>query len=183
MLAGAHSSLATFLLVAVLRLVAADPWHFLLGRHGGEEVTGWAERRSPRAGRALARTRRMVARVGVAAVAVRPCGPVMAAAGACRLSPLRVAAANMAGTVAYVMMTYAVGRAAASPLDGALERWPTHVLALGVVALGLAAVLGRRRWRRSVDGKADPGSGPDGSSAVVVGADVVDTLEGGAAES
>nr|MDQ3575776.1 hypothetical protein [Actinomycetota bacterium] len=53
-LAASHSPLAAFVLVAVLRLVAADPWHFLLGRHGGEEVMGWTERRSPRAGRALA---------------------------------------------------------------------------------------------------------------------------------
>lgn len=114
-MAASHAPLITFLVVGVLRLVAADPWHFLIGRHGGDELTTWAGWRSLRAGRAILRAQRMLARVGVALVAVRPCGPVLVAAGACRLSPLRVAAANVSGTAAYVLATYLLGRTVATP--------------------------------------------------------------------
>jgi len=148
--ASSHTPLATFLLVGVLRLVAADPWHFLLGRHGGEQLTAWAGRRSLRAGRAMVRARRMVSRVGVAVVAVRPSGPVLVAAGACRLSPLRVAAANVTGTAAYVLATYFLGQSVADPLDAAVEplAWAPLGVPVLVVLLLLVVVwrcLSRRR--------------------------------------
>lgn len=146
--AASSAPLVTFLLVGVLRLVAADPWHFLLGRHGGDELTAWAGRRSLRAGRAMVRAQRMVSRVGVTVVAVRPCGPVLVAAGACRLSPTRVAVANVTGTAAYVLATYLLGRTVADPLDRAFALLSPEVLAAAVVAVGIviAARWCRGRW-------------------------------------
>lgn len=100
----------TFFVVAVARLVIADPRYFLLGRQFGTRLEDRIRRRSPRAGAALEGARAVVARAGLLAVVVRPVGSVLAAAGACRLRPLPTALADLAGTVAHVFLVYQGGR-------------------------------------------------------------------------
>ncbi len=146
-LASSKAPLWAFLAIGLLRLAAADPWHFLLGRHGGEQVTAWTETRSPRLARTLVRTQRFVGRLGVAAVALRPNGPVLAAAGACRLSPVLVAVADAAGTATYLFAVYGVGQALATPLDRLLGLVPAHVLVAGLAAALALCGFGYRRRR------------------------------------
>jgi membrane protein DedA with SNARE-associated domain len=139
-LAGAQSPFVAFLLVGVLRLVAADPWHFLLGRHGGDQLMAWTRRSSPRAARALVRAHRLVVRVGPAAVFVRPCGVVLVAAGAGGLSPRRVVAADVAGTAAYLTLIFFLGRAVDSPMETILELTSPRVVVTVMTTMGLGVI-------------------------------------------
>ncbi len=149
-LASSRSPLWAFLVVGLMRLAAADPWHFLVGRHCGEQLAAWTDNRAPRVARTLARTQRAVERLGLTVVAVRPNGPVLAAAGSCRLSPTLVGVADVAGTLTYLLAVYAVGQALASPLEavfGLLSRY----MAIGGLAVALVAVIATcRRRRRSL---------------------------------
>lgn len=90
-LAAADTPLPLFLLVGLGRLVLADPIHYVLGRRHGAHRVG-------------PRIQRVVGRLGLAAVAIRPNGPVLAAAGAGRLAPAGVVAADVTGTVAYLLL-------------------------------------------------------------------------------
>ena len=95
LLAAGHSPFVLFLIVATARLLVADPIHYALGRRHG------ADRIAPR-------IQRVVGRFGLAAVAVKPVGPVLAAAGATRLDPKLVFIADLAGTVAYLVAIHRV---------------------------------------------------------------------------
>lgn len=127
-----------FLGVSVLRLVAADPLHYLLGRHGAALL----EARSERARWALGRARAVVERAGLAAVAFRPIGSVLVAAGASRLRPLPTALADLVGTTVQVVVIYQGGRTVGLQL-GHLS--PVTIAALsGAAAIVTALVLARR---------------------------------------
>jgi hypothetical protein len=81
--------------VATARLLVADPIHYALGRRHG------ADRIAPRIQRA-------VGRFGLAAVAVKPNGAVLAAAGATRLDPKLVFAADLVGTLVHLALLHRV---------------------------------------------------------------------------
>ena len=123
---------AAFVGVALLRLCAADPSHFLLGRlHGARAAAALApappahRRRRPgrvRRGRPAGR-RTLVGlwdRLGLVLVALSPSGKVLLLAGASRLTHRRVASAAVAGTLVQVVVLYVAGRAVAGPAG----RWP-----------------------------------------------------------
>ena len=94
-LAAGHTPFSVFLVVATARLLVADPIHYALGRRHG------ADRVHPRIQRA-------VGRVGLVAVALKPNGPVLAAAGAGRLDARWVMLADVFGTVLYVLAIHRV---------------------------------------------------------------------------
>ena len=85
------------LVVAALRLMVADPFHYRLGRLYGSGVAGRLGRWLPRAGAPL--------------VAASPTGKVLALAGAAGTPAARVAAADVVGTVARLVALIGAGRA------------------------------------------------------------------------
>lgn len=110
--------------VAVARLCLGDPFHYLLGRHGitasAPRLRAWVRRRMLRSRvRALAPgglAHVVVTRVAAVAtrsvpllVMVRPIGRHLVLAGTLRTSAGVVAAADVAGTVAYVALVLAGG--------------------------------------------------------------------------
>jgi hypothetical protein len=98
-----------FLLVSVVRLCAADPLHFMLGRDAGPTV-----RRIGVVRRLAERTRRVPGRVSplwLLAVAASPTAKTMLLAGGLGVPSRGVAVANVAGTVARVLGIWAAGRA------------------------------------------------------------------------
>ena len=153
---------AVFVGVAVLRLCAADPSHFLLGRLHGDRASAFLSRRR-RPGRPANAGRRRVTltvlweRMGLVLVALSPSGKVLLLAGASRLPHRRVASAAVAGTVVQVVLLYAVGRAAAGSGQAVavtMAAW-APILALTTVGLmAVTAIVGRLRRR-------GPDAGPD----------------------
>ena len=92
-LAAASVNPVLFFAVAIPRMLVADPIHIALGRrYGGRFVP-------PRA-------RRMMNRLGLVGVALRPTSKVLAAAGACKLRTSRVLTADIVGTVGLLATVY-----------------------------------------------------------------------------
>ena len=92
-LAATSANPVLFFCVAVPRMLVADPIHIALGRrYGGRFV--------PR------RARRLMDRLGLLGVALRPTSKVLAAAGACKLRTSRVLTADVLGTVGLLASVY-----------------------------------------------------------------------------
>jgi hypothetical protein len=92
-LAATTANPVLFFGVAVPRMLVADPIHIALGRrYGGRFV--------PR------RCRRVMDRLGLLGVALRPTSKVLAAAGACKLRTSRVLTADVLGTIGLLATIY-----------------------------------------------------------------------------
>ena len=97
-LAAATANPVIFFGVAVPRMLVADPIHIALGRrYGGRFVPQ--------------RARRLMNRLGLIGVALRPTSKVLAAAGACKLRTSRVLVADALGTVGTVATVYVAASA------------------------------------------------------------------------
>ena len=137
----------TLLVVGLVRLAAADPSHYLIGRRHGPALVGTMVRRSPVLGRLASRLLAVEERHLLLAVAASPTGKILMVAGAAGLSPARVAAADVAGTVAQLTVLYATGR----PLMDALHLSSGTLTALGsatVVAFAAGPAVFNRATRR-----------------------------------
>ena len=140
--AAGQVSFVAFVVVAFLRLCAADPSHFLLGRLHGQ-----------RAAAVLDRGRRPTLaalwdRLGLVLVGLSPSGKVLLLAGASRLPHRRVATAAMAGTLAQVGLLYVGGRAVAGPgraLAGVVATYAPFAMAATAGVVVTAAAVRRRR--------------------------------------
>ncbi|HEX7166620.1 MAG TPA: hypothetical protein VF230_06545 [Acidimicrobiales bacterium] len=107
-LAAKDASLVPFLVVGLLRLCVADPFHFALGkRHGATAL----DRIPGAVGRALVRVRAVAMRSVPVLVFLRPNGTNLAIAGAARSNRLHVAIADVVGTIAYLLAIRAAGSA------------------------------------------------------------------------
>jgi hypothetical protein len=92
-LAAASANPLLFFGVALPRMLVADPIHIALGRrYGGRFVPQ--------------RARRLMQRLGLLGVALRPTSKVLAAAGACKLRTSRVLTADVLGTVGLLTSVY-----------------------------------------------------------------------------
>jgi membrane protein DedA with SNARE-associated domain len=116
------------LLVAAVRLMIADPFHYALGRLHGERVAEWIGQRFPGARLVHDLLIQLLHRAGAPAIALSPTGKMLLVAGAMRMPAARVAVADIAGTVTYLVLVLGAGRT----LDGT---------ALVAVALGLVMAI------------------------------------------
>lgn len=116
-LAASRTSLPTFLVIGIARLVLTDPFHYVIGRTVGAEQAG--RRRWPRPVRRVAvSVRRLLARIGVAArpacciaVLLRPNGLNLMWAGSLGLPKVLVGALDLVGTVGYLLVVHAGAQA------------------------------------------------------------------------
>jgi membrane protein DedA with SNARE-associated domain len=151
------------LLVTVARLGLADPVHFVLGREAGPAVLARAQR-TRLLGRVAARLPSTPGHLWLSAVAISPTAKTMVVAGGLGLPAGRVAIANVAGTVARVLIVWTAGRAFPSAGEefAVLSAWvaaPGAVCAAGVIVLrhrqrlrsALARSLGTRRSRLATE--------------------------------
>lgn len=135
--AAAQAPWAAFVAVAFLRLCAADPSHFYLGRLHGRRLYV----------RAPGLLVRLWERLGVALVALVPNGKVLLLAGASALPHRRVASAAAAGTLAQVVVVLAAGRAVAGPGQAFAEALAANATVIALVAAVVTLVLlAAARW-------------------------------------
>ena len=92
-LAATTANPVLFFGVALPRMLVADPIHITLGRRYGARFV-------PK------RAHRLMQRLGLVGVALRPTSKVLAAAGACKLSTTRVLTADVLGTIGLLVTVY-----------------------------------------------------------------------------
>ncbi len=132
--AAAAMPLPTFLAVGMLRLMAADPSHYVLGRMHGTAAAAAIERRSVSLGRVAQWLLGMDERKSLLVVGVSPTGKFLFLAGAGRARPILVALADAGGTFVQLMVLYVSGR----PLMQALDPSPLVLAIMAALALSLA---------------------------------------------
>lgn len=140
-IAAGEVPMAGFLLIGMLRLCAADAWHFLLGSLHGDRLE-----------RVASRMPRFCRQLGLPVVALFPSGKVLLLAGATRMPHGRVAATAAAGTLVQLVTVYAAGRALAGPLDALtalVSGSAAAVIAATVAAVAVGGARGLCRRRSS----------------------------------
>jgi hypothetical protein len=100
--------LVPFLVVGLIRLCLADPFHFALGRRHG---TSAISRIPGRLGRAASALQRVAGKSIPLLVFLRPNGTNLAIAGASTSNRLTVAVADVVGTAVYLVLLHTLGTA------------------------------------------------------------------------
>lgn len=138
-----------FYVVAVVRLFAADPFYFLIGREYGGAAIEWVERRSQLAGRVARFIERVFQRAGPVVLFVVPAGLVCVLAGASRMRTRTFVAIDLAGTLAVVFLVRAFGHAFADPIDSVRTFVQANILVLTAVSVLLVAASAIYRKRKA----------------------------------
>lgn len=147
--------------VALARLVAADPSHYLIGRTGGGLVAERVGSRSPLVRQFLDRVRQAVRSRGLVVVALRPNGLVLGAAGAFGLRPLPVAVADVSGTCCYLALVWMASRSASPHV---LEMFVVVTRALVLLTTCAFVCAGALRLVRARAARRDAARGADSSA-------------------
>jgi membrane protein DedA with SNARE-associated domain len=137
----------SFFVVAIVRLFAADPFMYALGKRYGRTALGWVEARSPFMGRFLRIVERIFARAGAFVFLASQALTVCTVAGVFRMPKGKFVAANLGGTLLHVTVAWYLG--------DALRLWvvrfqawvDAHVVPLTAVTVA-AALVGWLVWRR-----------------------------------
>lgn len=143
-----------FMLVAGLRLLVADPFFFLLGRWYGDAGIAWMERRSPLAGQTLREVERWFAKAGPVVVFIAANNLVCTLAGASTMRRSVFWVANVAGTIARLLLILYVASLAADQIDVVLTwvgDYRPWVLGVSIAAVAVVAL----RQVRGASGEID----------------------------
>jgi len=143
-----------FVLVAGLRLLVADPFFFLLGRWYGDAGISWMERRSPLAGQTLREVERWFAKAAPLVVFIAANNLVCTLAGASGMRRTTFWVANVAGTVARLLLILFIADLAADQIDTVLTwvgDYRPWVLGISIAAVAVVAL----RQLRGAGGEID----------------------------
>lgn len=140
--AAAAAPLPAFMAVGLIRLVAADPAHYMMGREGREWASHRIGRRSLLGHPVVDRLRQAVEGQWLVVVALRPTGIVLCAAGAAGLRARAVAVADIVGTAGYLGVVWLAGRMASPHL---LDTAVAATRAVAVAITGAAVCAGVHR--------------------------------------
>lgn len=130
-----------FFVLATVRLLAADPPFYLLGRWHGEAALDWAERKSPATGAMLRDSERFYGKLVYPLVAIAPNNLFCLLAGASRMRPGTFFALNIGGTLVRLWLVVRFGEAFADEIDSVLgwvgrNRW----LLVGISTVAVIAL-------------------------------------------
>lgn len=148
-LASTKVSFAPFLVVGVIRRLAADPLFYALGLLYGDRAVRWMERE---VGDGSRRIERWFRRAAYPLVFLAPGLPVCVLAGATKMPPVLFAALNILGTITIVAALWLLGRAFPGPVNTVNRfisrnyKWLTVV----TIALTLVWLVDRRRRGRTM---------------------------------
>jgi membrane protein DedA with SNARE-associated domain len=129
-----------FFAVATLRLLAADPPFFFLGRWYGDSAVAWVARQSPRTAELVTGSERTWRGVLYPLVAIAPNNVVCLLAGSMGMRPLVFMVLNVAGTLGRLTLIVLFGAAFEEQINWVLEligeyRWWLVALSTLVVAI------------------------------------------------
>jgi len=136
-----------FVVVAVMRLFATDPFLYVIGREYGDEAIDWVEGRSGLAGRIVRTVKRAFGRAAFLVLFVSPGPLVCMLAGAARMPLLPFLLINLAGTIAAVLLIRTFGVAFADALEAVRAFVEANIVLLTVISVVLvaASVIAKRR--------------------------------------
>lgn len=137
----------SYYLVGTVRLLAPDPFFFLLGRWYGEAAILWMERRTPTYGQLMRTLERWFAKARWPLVTTIPNNPVCLLAGASAMAVTVFVVLDVVGTIGRLVLLRVVGRAFQAPIDWLLHlisEYRLPLLALTIAAVGFSMV---REWR------------------------------------
>jgi membrane protein DedA with SNARE-associated domain len=150
-----HTAAWSYFLVGAARLLAPDPFFYLLGYWYGDRGLHALERHLPSVGSYYRQFERLFRRASYPVVFVAPNNAVCLFAGASRMNPVGFAVANVTGTIARLALIRVLGNIFASPLRSTtdlLDRWKWYLLAISAVIVGLTLLADRRRGRSQLGG-------------------------------
>jgi len=132
-----------FFVLGTLRMLAADPPFYLLGRWYGDNAIEWAERRAPLMGRFLRDGESMFRYAAYPLVAIAPNNFICLLAGSSRMRPAVFFTLNIGGTVVRLWLVLQFGQAFADQIDVVLRwvatyRW--YLIGLSALLVGGAAL-------------------------------------------
>jgi membrane protein DedA with SNARE-associated domain len=143
-----------YYLVGTLRLLAPDPFFFVLGWFYGPAAVRWMERRTPTVGATMRRLETWFGRWGHPLVVAIPNNYICLIAGAARMSPLVFATLNVIGTVGRLMLLQLVGDVFSGPIDwflGLVSDYRIPLLVISTVIVVVMASGELRRGRRDIE--------------------------------
>ena len=149
-----HLSAWSYYLVGTIRLLLPDPFFFALGWFYGEAALRWMEQRTPTTGRYVRAIEKWFGRWGAPLVVLFPNNYICTIAGAARMSPVKFAALNLAGTIGRLVMIAAIGDVFAGPIDsvlGFVADWRVPLLVLTISLVVLSWLVELRNGRRELD--------------------------------
>lgn len=138
-LASADLSAWSFYLVALVRLLASDPFFFLLGRWYGDGAVRWMERKSPSYGQLLRQLERWFEKARYLVVVIAPNNPVCLFAGASTMAWAPFLVANAVGTIGRLVLIRLFSSAFENPLGAVRDFIGDYQRPLLVVTLALVA--------------------------------------------
>jgi membrane protein DedA with SNARE-associated domain len=138
-----------FVAVAIVRLFAADPFLYVIGREYGPEAVDWVKSRSRAAGRVMRFAERAFARAGVLVLFVSPGPLVCLLAGVERMPLTTFVAVNLLGTATAVLLIRSFGITFAAKLELVRQFIAANIVGLTIVSvlLVLARIAAKRRRR------------------------------------
>ena len=141
----------TFYVVAGLRLLAADPLFFLLGRWYGDAMVVWVERRSATFGEQIRIYERAFAKAAYPLVFIAPNTYICLFAGASGMPVPGFFVANVAGTVLRLYLIRRVGEAFDEPIQAVLRFFARYRLPLFIFSVALVAFIIWNDRRKGTD--------------------------------
>ena len=137
----------SFYTVGFFRLLAPDPFFFLLGRWYGEAAITWMERRTPTFGQLMRTLERWFVKARLPLVTAVPNNPVCLLAGAAAMSVTLFALLDVIGTMGRLVLLRIVGDIFAKPINWFVTLVGHYRLPLLALTITVVAVTSIREWR------------------------------------
>ena len=145
----------SFYLVAGIRLLAADPLFYLLGRWYGDAMVVWVEKRSKTFGEQVRLYERAFAKAAYPLVFIAPNPYICLFAGASGMPVGTFFTINIIGTVVRLYLIRRVGQAFDRPIQSVLRFFDHYRLPLFVISVALVVFV---IWNDRRQGKDEIGS-------------------------
>jgi len=137
----------SFYVVGFLRLLAPDPFFFILGRWYGESAISWMERRTPTFGQLMRTLERWFEKGSIPLVTAVPNNPVCLLAGAAGMSVALFVVLDLVGTAGRLVLLRVVGDIFAKPIAWFVDLVAQYRLPLLAITIALVAFTSIREWR------------------------------------
>ncbi|HJR25801.1 MAG TPA: hypothetical protein VJ804_10020 [Acidimicrobiales bacterium] len=130
----------SYYLVGSLRLLAADPFFFLIGHWYGDTAITWLETRTKNLGPLVRQWEGFFSKAAYPLIVIAPNNPLCLLAGASGMSVTGFLIANVTGTFARLYLIRRLGETFEAPLDDVLAFIRDYRMPLLVASVGLAVL-------------------------------------------